>query len=210
MRLIFVRHGGPVANLLHEFSNRGWKDPLTETGRQQAEILARRLARSGLTRIYTSPLMRAVQTAEILSQTLKVPFEINDALREYDVGEYEGSSDPSAWGLYHEVDRAWLHGELDRRMPGGESFSEIRARFLPFITMLVERFAASAEVILLIGYGGLYRIMLPEVLVNISPEFARKIGLPTTGQVVAELSPDGLLCTSWWESDAPNAHFSAV
>jgi len=91
MRLIFVRHGEPVAILLHEFSNRGWKDPPTETGRQQAEILARRLARSGLTRIYTSPLMRAVQTAEILSQTLKVPFEINDALREYDVGDYEGA-----------------------------------------------------------------------------------------------------------------------
>jgi broad specificity phosphatase PhoE len=210
IQLIFVRHGESVANTLREFSNRGWQHPLTETGRQQAEILALRLARCGVTRIYTSPLMRTVQTAEILSAALGVPFEIDEALREYDVGESEGSSDPTAWGLYHEVDRAWQRGEWDRRMPGGESFNEIRARFIPFIDGLLAQFSSSDEVIVLVGHGGLYRTMLPQVLVNITPQFAREFPLPYSGQVVAEPSAEGWVCVSWWESDAPRAPFSAA
>ena len=210
MQIIFVRHGESEANRLHEFSNRGWKHPLTETGRQQAEILAQRLTASRVTRIYTSPLMRAVQTAEILSQVLGVPFEINSALREYDVGEFESSADPAGWGLYHEVDRAWQQGDWQRSMPGGESFDDQLARFKPFIDGLLEQFRDSAEVIVLVGHGGLYRCMLPVVLRNVSPEFARKFVLPYSGQVVAEPSNEGLVCVSWWEDDAPRAPFAAA
>ncbi|MEJ5311226.1 MAG: histidine phosphatase family protein [Anaerolineae bacterium] len=84
MKIYFTRHGESEANLLWEHSNRGFKHPLTEKGRVQANALARKLDGIVVTWLFASPIMRAVQTAEILSDALGVPYEITDALREYD------------------------------------------------------------------------------------------------------------------------------
>jgi broad specificity phosphatase PhoE len=198
MRLIFVRHGESEANLLHEFSNRGWKYGLTDKGRLQAEILAARLKKFGVTRIYTSPLMRAVQTAEILSHELRASIVQAEALREYDVGIWEGSRDPAGWAEYSDVNEAWmLRGEYKKRMQGGESFEEIRTRFAGWLTELINLYMNASETFLLVGHGGLYRIMLPEVLTNISARFSLDHPLQNSGYVLAEVSARGLVCISW-------------
>ena len=93
MKLYFVRHGESEANLLNEFSNRGSKHGLTDKGRQQAHTLAQSLQTAPVAAIFSSPLLRARQTAEILSQTLGVPYRVTDALREFDCGVLEGKSD---------------------------------------------------------------------------------------------------------------------
>jgi broad specificity phosphatase PhoE len=198
MKLIFARHGESEANLLHEFSNSGWKHPLTEKGRLQVEILAGRLANQGVTQIFTSPVMRAVQSAEILAGKLGVPYEEAEALREYSVGIWEGSTEPAGWKEYQQVNDAWmLRGEYDRRMQGGESFTEVRERFAGWLGGLVQEYELTGEVFLLVGHGGLYRIMLPEVLVNVSPKFSLEHPLHNTGYVVAEPRAEGLICSAW-------------
>jgi len=198
MRLIFVRHGESEANLLHEFSNSGWKHPLTEKGRLQVEILAGRLANQAITRIYTSPVMRAVQSAEILSGKLDVPYEETEALREYSVGVWEGSTDPAGWQEYQQVNDVWmLRGEYDRRMQGGECFNEVRERFAVWLGELVQEYESTKEVFLLVGHGGLYRIMLPEVLVNVSMKFSLDHPFRNTGFAAAEPRAEGLVCTAW-------------
>ena len=93
MKLYFVRHGESEANTAHVISNHGWMHPLTETGQQQARDLAARLSPIGAKIIYTSPLRRAVETAEILALALKLPVQVDDALREYDCGDVEGKAD---------------------------------------------------------------------------------------------------------------------
>lgn len=198
MRILFVRHGESEANRLHVFSNRGWKHPLTEKGRLQVEILAGRLAGYGVTRIYTSPLMRAVQSAEFLAKTLGAPLEQTEALREYDAGEWEDSADPAGWEEYRAVNEAWmLRGDYERRMRGGESFVDVYDRFSGWLGGLIHRYAETKEVLLLVGHGGLYRIMLPEVLVNVSPRFALDHPLGHTGYVLAEPGEEGLVCIAW-------------
>lgn len=198
MKLIFVRHGQSEANLLHEFSNRGWKHPLTEKGRLQVEILASRLAAYQVTRIFTSPLMRAVQSAMILAEKFGAPVEQSEALREYDVGIWEGSSDPAGWEEYRAVNEAWmLRGEYERRMQGGESFDEVYDRFSGWLGKLVSKYQNTSEALLLVGHGGLYRIMLPEVLVNVSAQFSLDHPLYYTGYVLAEPGAGGLTCLAW-------------
>lgn len=96
MKLYFTRHGESEANLLREHSNRGFRHPLTSKGREQAAILAQKLVDVPVPQLFTSPIMRAVQTAEILSGTLGVPYESADALREYDCGILEGRADEEA------------------------------------------------------------------------------------------------------------------
>ncbi len=102
MRLYFVRHGESEANLLNEFSNRGLKHGLT----QQAHALAQSLRSIPVTALFSSPLLRARQTAEILARELGVAYQMTDALREFDCGLLEGKMDAESWQRYWKVSDA--------------------------------------------------------------------------------------------------------
>lgn len=197
MKLYFVRHGESEANVIREISNRGWKHPLTEKGRQQAQTLAAALKEAGTVKIYTSPLMRAVQTAQILAETLRLDYAITPALREYDCGVIEGRGDPEAWELHRRVREDWiLRGLFHERIAEGESFYEIRDRFLPFIEGLLA--GAEDGSLVLVGHGGLYVTMLPLILPGVTSEWAYRQPFPNSGWVLAERTPSGALtCLEW-------------
>jgi broad specificity phosphatase PhoE len=198
MRLYFVRHGESEANVLHEISNRGLKHGLTRKGRAQTISLAQKLESTSFTKLYSSPLLRAVQTAEILSQSLEIPFETVDALREFDCGIIEGKSDPASWGLHISARKAWfLRKEWDKRIEGGESFLDISRRFLPFIDDLIRKHGRTQNNLLLIGHGGLFQCMLPLICSNIDFEHVLELPGSNTGIILAELTPNGLLCLEW-------------
>ena len=125
MRLYFARHGQSVANVLRVISNRDAPPhPLTDLGRQQAATLADSLSSRPIAAIFTSPLLRAVQTAEILSARLGVPFQTTDALREYDLGVLEGTTGEATWARYAAYRADWQQGRLEscpagrRELPG--------------------------------------------------------------------------------------------
>jgi probable phosphoglycerate mutase len=196
--LHFIRHGESEANLLNEFSNGLNKHPLTDKGRQQAQDLAYQLYGLPISACYTSPILRAVQTAEILSARLGIPFQQVDALREFDVGIFEGRSDEAAWQQFRQLLDAWLvQQDWAQRIEQGESFLEIQNRFVPFIESLIQKHASSNTHLLLIGHGGIYHCMLPLILRNIDFAFARQHALPNTALVSAESTPNGLVCTQW-------------
>ena len=134
MHLYFARHGESQANLIHEISNRGLRHPLTATGRAQAAALAEKLFTEGITRIYSSPVLRAIETSITLAHRLGVEYEIHEALREYDMGILEGRSDDGVWEVWKDYFEAWTNGErLNEGVPGGETFCQIKERFVPFI-----------------------------------------------------------------------------
>lgn len=165
MKIYFARHGESQANRLHEISNRGLRHGLTPRGRDQAVELARQLRGRPLARIYSSPLLRAIETSVILSYHLGLEYEVVDALREYDCGIAEGRADDAAWQMWQELIDAWtIHGRYKQRIEGGESFLEVRARFVPFIEGLVQQYAPTDTGIVCVAHGGLYRMMLPLVL----------------------------------------------
>ncbi len=196
MQIYFVRHGESEANILHEVSNRGFRHPLTEKGREQARALAVSLRDVPVIKIYSSPLMRAVQVAEILAETFKVPYETTDALREYDCGLIEGQADETSWAMWSQLRHDWLvDRKWDSRIEGGESFYDVQNRFVPFVEGLLN--ADTNGVIVLVAHGGLFTCMLPLMLKNVSFEFARSVGVTYTGAVIAETRPDGLYCLTW-------------
>ena len=80
MNIYFVRHGEAVGNLkkIHQGSD----DPLSEKGKKQVELLAGRFIKTPIDIIYSSPYLRAKQTADILSKKLKLPIEYWDQLQE--------------------------------------------------------------------------------------------------------------------------------
>lgn len=206
MRLIFVRHGESVANLLREFSNTGDKHPLTENGRSQVIELADRFSGLKIDRIYCSPLLRARQSAEILSQRLDAGCDVSPALAEYDVGDYEGRSDEAAWDHYLSVSADWMErGLWNSRLPNGESFDDIAGRFQPFINRL--RCSESEATYLLVGHGGLFRCMLPLVLQNVDYSWSRQSDIGHVSWVEAKRHGPSLVCTRWDEREVLPTEF---
>lgn len=197
MKLFFTRHGESEANILHEFSNRGFKHPLTEKGKHQARDLVQKLAPIGIDQIFSSPLMRAVQTSEIVAEAFQLSLKTTDALREYDTGVLEGTSDAAGWKIDEGVIHTWVGGKWATRIEGGESLFDMRLRFVPFIEKLGREHGESSENILLVSHGGLYRHMLPLVLLNIDPDYALNHPIRNTAIIVGEYTSKGLVCVEW-------------
>jgi len=123
LRLYFVRHGESEANQLHVISNRDLPHGLTAKGREQSCILADRFGGCGITQIFTSPLLRARQTAEILAHAWNLDMTVADALQEYDCGLIEGRLDDASGQLHRQLRSDWLnYGLWERRIEQGESF----------------------------------------------------------------------------------------
>ena len=198
MKLYFARHGQSEANVLRVISNRGLVHPLTELGRQQAAELAQTLTSIPITKIYSSPLLRARQTAEIVAAALSLPVEIVDALREPNCGIAEDRSDAAAWEAHHRAWTEWLdERHYDYRIEGGESFNDLRARFVPFIEQLLAEHGDTSDQLLLISHGELLIMMLSVMLVNADDVFAEPRSLPNTGTIVVERQAAGWVCMNW-------------
>lgn len=195
MKVYFVRHGESEANTLHIISNRDRPHGLTQRGKDQARALSDQLKDVPFTALYTSPVLRARQTADILSMAFGIPCQVTDALREYDCGLLEDRSDEESWKQHRQYYNDWmLCRRYEEKPEGGENFLEIRERFLPFIDTLSER---NEEHTLLVGHGGLFHLMLPLLLTNVDNEFVRQHGLGHTDCVIAERHMDGWQCRQW-------------
>jgi broad specificity phosphatase PhoE len=200
MRLYFIRHGESDANRLQIISNRGDRYGLTPTGKQQAQTLAEKLKPFPISAIFTSPLCRAIKTAEILSSTLGLPYQITNALREYDCGILEGKSDAESWRLHQEIADNWLlRQNWESRLSQGESFMDIQQRFLPFIATLAQDICFADAHILLIGHGGIFKLMLPLILTNIDPPFVAEHGINHTDCITTEYQFGKFRCLQWGE-----------
>lgn len=200
MWILFARHGQSTANLLQVIANRHSDHPLTDLGRSQAQELAVVVTPYAVRRIVTSPIRRAMETAEIVGGVLGLPVEGSDALREFDCGVFEGRADPTAWAAHAAVQREWFElGRPDARIEGGESLTDLRARFRPFVAAVADDvIGQGAGATLVISHGGLLQCLLPEILDGIDPPTARGHGMSNTAIVVAKVDPSGRLTASGW------------
>lgn len=135
MNLYFTRHGETEWNV--EKKIQGTTDvPLNENGIRQAKRLAQTLLKKRDSeafhpiRVYTSPQLRAAQTAQICADALGIPCEPLDGLREMDLGEWEGLN----WDIIREeYGERYLFWNSHRRLvhtPGGENYDEVLGRTL--------------------------------------------------------------------------------
>jgi len=195
MKLYFVRHGESEANTQNVISNRESHFGLTESGKEQAIILADNLRDVPITSIFSSPILRAKETADIVSRAFYLPYQVTEALREYNCGYLEGKSDEESWKQHRRYYEDWiLRHNYTSKPTAGESFMDIRNRFLPFIESLKHR---NDENILLIGHGGLFHLMLPMILTNIEDDFVISHGIGHTECVIAEQHSDDFVCLQW-------------
>jgi probable phosphoglycerate mutase len=167
-------------------------------GRLQVVRLSERLQGRGVASVYTSPLRRAVESAEIISHCLGLPYEIAPGLREYDVGSAEGCSYSEGRPLVDALERRWASGDRAARLPGGESCDEIRLRFSSFVSTALARWKDRGDAaVLAVSHGGTLCQALPGLLDGVTPAMIVERGLAFAATVEAELHGQALRCVSW-------------
>jgi 2,3-bisphosphoglycerate-dependent phosphoglycerate mutase len=125
--VILVRHGQSEGNAEGRFGGHT-ATPLSARGKAQAEATARALANEKFSAIYTSDLLRAVQTAHPLAKLVNRDLQITDAFRERSVGVMEGLTFEEAAEQHPEQYQALLRRDLDHVLLGGESYRQLLDR----------------------------------------------------------------------------------
>jgi broad specificity phosphatase PhoE len=201
MRIYFARHGESEANVQQIYSNSANDTyPLTPKGIQQANDLAITLKDIVFEKIYSSPILRAKQTAEIIARSKQMKVELEAALMEYNVGIFEETPKDHAEKekeyIANEV--AWFfHNNFDVKIEGGESYNDFKKRFVPFIEQLIEMYGNKNVNILLVGHGAIYKAMLPVIFDNISLEVSYNHHMSKCHYVIGELQNGRLHCIEW-------------
>ncbi|MGI8678896.1 MAG: bifunctional RNase H/acid phosphatase [Jatrophihabitans sp.] len=124
-RLVLVRHGSTVHSAQRRFSGRN-DLPLDEGGRRQAAALARR-SFGEVAAVVSSPLRRAVETAEMIAAPLGLTVTVVDDLIETDFGVWEGLTFAEA-SAGHPDELGAFMASVDAAAPGGESFAAVGRR----------------------------------------------------------------------------------
>lgn len=137
-RFILVRHGQTEWNRVERF--RGRADlSLNETGIRQAEAAAARLKGQQVAVIYSSPLKRALQTADIIARELKLPVQFLEGLIDIDFGSFQGLSAEEARKKDNKLLTMWLEQPHLVRFPNGESLDIVRQRVLKAVDELAAK-----------------------------------------------------------------------
>ena len=123
---LLLRHGQTPLSVQKRYA--GVSDvPLTEIGVDQAAAAAKRLASAGIGAIVSSPLQRAVRTAEEVAAVTGVPVVTDEGLRETDFGAWEGLTFAEVRERWPAEMTSWL-ADPAVAPPGGESFVEVNTR----------------------------------------------------------------------------------
>jgi broad specificity phosphatase PhoE len=190
--VLWARHGENHANLTRTLSHRVVDRELTEAGRGQARALVAALADVDLDDVvFTSPLRRARETAQIVADATGQRIVVVEDFRELDVGELDGRSDATAWQTYDSVLAAWRSGRADVRFPGGESGEELAARLRRGLSHVTSEPGSGAR--LVVAHGANLRSALPGLAGVADPGH----DLPLAGYATLEVAADDVRLVVW-------------
>ena len=145
-KFILARHGETVWNI--EKIYRGRADVnLDEMGIKQAELLGNYLSHWGLEAIYSSPLRRALDTANIIARYQKIGVHIAEDLIDFDYGEWQSLPEQEAKRLYPALHNEWHSNPHKVKMPGGESLEDVRRRVIKVVNDVLARYQGSVVLV---------------------------------------------------------------
>jgi len=144
--LILARHGETVWNV--EKVYRGRTDVnLDEVGIKQAELLGKHLSNWELEAIYSSPLRRAIDTANIIARYQKIGVLIAEGLIDFDYGEWQSLPEQRAKRLYPTLHDEWHNNPHKVKMPGGESLKDVKKRAIKVVNDILSEYQGSVVLV---------------------------------------------------------------
>lgn len=136
--LILIRHGETDWNVSGRYQ--GQADPsLNQRGIEQSRQLAKELSSIGLDVLYTSPLQRAVQTAQIIADKLHIPVHHEPRLKEIHQGDWQTRLRSEIESLYPRMFKRWETEPWEVTPPQGEHLSQVQTRVYAAIDDILTR-----------------------------------------------------------------------
>jgi broad specificity phosphatase PhoE len=158
--IILARHGETGWNVEEIF--RGRIDvELNETGLKQAELLAEYLSNIKISAIYSSPLKRALKTAESIASHHKLDVEIAPDLIDFNYGEWQGLPHQEVKDRYNELYAEWMGNPHLIRMPNGESLNDVRDRAMGVVSDVI---ASYEGIVVLISHRVVNKVLICALL----------------------------------------------
>lgn len=195
LEMLLIRHGETDWN--RELRFQGQVDvPLNATGHEQALRLGMRLASEAVHRLYSSDLVRTVQTASPAAERLALPGMADRALREQAFGVIDGMSVPDIQRDHPDIWARWLDFDPDYAPPGGETQREFHDRVMGAMARLAH--AHGGERLVIVTHGGVLDILY-RVATGLALGGPRQCDIPNAG--INRLRTDGrhVDIVSWGE-----------
>jgi broad specificity phosphatase PhoE len=175
-RLILIRHGETDWNVEGRYQGQA-DPPLNQRGLAQARQLAQKLRGVGLDVLYSSPLRRALQTAQILAEALDVPLHTEPRLMEIHQGEWQTLLYAEIAARYPELFDRWQTEPWTVTLPGGENIAQVQERVYAAVDEILSRHEGQCI--------GMVAHRLPITLLKIryqglDPDVVRTFQLPNT------------------------------
>lgn len=186
--LALVRHGESQWNLENRFT--GWVDiPLTEKGEEEAKKAGEKLKGIKFDKAYTSVLMRATKTLEIILKEIrqeKIPIEKNQALNERHYGDLQGLNKAETAKKFGEEQVHIWRRSYEIAPPNGESLKDTAARTLPYFEKKIIPDLKAGKNILIAAHGNSLRSIVMD-LDKLTKEQVLELNLGTGVPIVYEL-----------------------
>jgi broad specificity phosphatase PhoE len=154
-RLYVVRHGQTERSARMVYSGRA-DVLLTRTGSEQARLAGQKLSTASVDAIYSSPLVRAQETARAIAEATGAPFAVDPRLIEVDYGPIEGLDRPAARERFGERFQAWRDDPYGSPLPGMEPLGDALARARDATADAI----AAHDCPLFVGHQGILRLVL--------------------------------------------------
>jgi probable phosphoglycerate mutase len=161
-RLYFVRHGEGQDNVARQYSCKRVDNPLSERGVLQARQTAEFLAGKSIDEVYSSPMKRAAETAQIIATRLGKDVTVLENFRELDVGDLEGQPfNAENWEFYLSITSEWFRGNVELAFPGGENHVVLWERWRDGLLQILS--GKTDRNILLVAHAGIFTATLKDL-----------------------------------------------
>lgn len=159
MKEIFlIRHGRQCSKLCNV------DVALDETGRKQAELLGKRLQSYGMEKLYSSDLMRARETADIINRYLQIEQEVLPDIQEINFGGFTGKTDEEIRRVYARFRKERSLHNADIPYPdGGECGADVVRRVMPQLEKICK---AKENRVGIVTHGGVIRSVCASILLT--------------------------------------------
>ena len=182
MRLLVIRHADQEFPCAPAFED----PPLTTAGHRQAQRLARALRGHALSRVVSSNMVRALQTARPVASALRVPLVVEPRLAEISMGELApwGTAEQAEWDR---ITACWAAGDLTCGCPGSESLADVMERVSPVVTRLLAQ--AGGRDFVIVGHAVVNGVILSVLCPSLRSMLGKNVGHSHTG--IWELEGEG-------------------
>jgi broad specificity phosphatase PhoE len=196
VRLLLVRHGQTPHNVGGALDTAYPGAGLTDLGHRQAAAVPGALADERIAGVYASRLVRTQLTAGPLAEARGLEVVVREGLEEISAGDLELRTDEEAVHAYIGCLVEWLHGDLDRTLPGGWSGHEFLERYTGAVADVVGRHG-DTDTVAIFSHGAAIRVFT-SLAARVPSEQASDLRLMNTGMAVLDGDPaTGWSLVSW-------------